>query len=92
MDINVIQQLITTLGFPIVCVIFLGWFLYKIWTKSQTQNESREEKLYLVIAQAQSQNEKLSQTNAEFVTVLTNYKTDLDAIKTDVSEIKTKLQ
>ena len=56
--------------------------------KFTAQAEKREEKLYTVIAQAQETNERLSQTNAEFVSVLNTYKSDLEDIKSDVSEIK----
>ena len=91
MDTNAISNAITQFGFPIVACVALGWFIYTIWTKSQAQNEQREEKLYAVIAQAQEQNEKLSETNANFVEVLKNYKTDLETIKTDVCEIKAKV-
>lgn len=92
LDANVIQQAITTLGFPIVCVLFLGWFIWKIWIRQQEQNEKREEKLYSFVAEAQSVNEKLTQTNSEFVSVLQNYKTDLEVIKADVTEIKHNLK
>lgn len=88
MDINTVQTLITSLGFPIVCVIALGWFIYKAFEKFTAQSEKREEKLYTVIAQAQETNERLTQTNAEFVAVLNTYKSDLEDIKADVSEIK----
>lgn len=91
MDLNIIQQVITTLGFPIFCVIAMGWFISKLWNKSQEQNEKREEKLYEVIDKAQTQNEQLSKTNAEFVKVLDDYKLDLETIKTDVADIKQQL-
>lgn len=42
--------------------------------------------------QAQTVNEKLTQTNSEFVSILTDYKTDLDTIKTDVTTIKNQLK
>ena len=92
MDINTVQTLITSLGFPIVCVIALGWFIYKAFEKFTAQAENREEKLYTVIAQAQETNERLTQTNAEFVSVLNTYKSDLDDIKADVSEIKENMK
>ena len=92
MDVNTVQTLITSLGFPIVCVIALGWFIYKAFEKFTAQAENREEKLYTVIAQAQETNERLSQTNAEFVSVLNTYKSDLDDIKADVSEIKENMK
>ena len=88
MDVNTVQTLITSLGFPIVCVIALGWFIYTAFEKFTSQAEKREEKLYTVIAQAQETNERLTQTNAEFVSVLNTYKSDLDEIKSYVSEIK----
>ena len=69
MDVNTIQTLITSVGFPIVCVLALGWFIYKAFEKFTAQSEKREEKLYTVLANAQETNERLSKTNAEFVTV-----------------------
>ena len=92
MDVNTIQTLVTSLGFPIVCVMALGWFIYKAFEKFTAQSEKREEKLYTVIAQAQETNEKLSNTNAEFVAVLNTYKSDLDEIKADVTEIKENMK
>lgn len=92
MNLNTVQTAISTLGFPIVMVIALGWFIWKIWTKSQEQNDVRESKLYEVISNAQEQNEALSKTNSEFVAVLNAYKSDLETIKTDVAEIKSATQ
>ena len=92
MDVNTIQTLITSLGFPICVCVALGWFIYKAFEKFTSQAEKREEKLYTVIAQAQETNERLSKTNSEFVTVLNTYKSDLDDIKADVSEIKENMK
>ena len=92
MDVGTIQTLISTLGFPIVCVIALGFFIWKIWNKAEARNEKREEKLYEVIAKAQAQNEQLSETNAQFVAVLSTYKSDLESIKNDVTEIKERIK
>ena len=83
-----IEHAITTLGFPIVCVVFLGWFIWRIWLRQQQQNEHRETKLYACITEAQSVNKQLIETNSEFMKVLTDYKTDLDEIKQNVTEIK----
>lgn len=92
MNVNTIQTAITTLGFPTVCVVFLGWFIWKIWIRQQEQNEKREDKLYSFISEAQLVNEKLTKTNAEFVTILNTYKSDLEVIKSDVTEIKQKMK
>ena len=88
MDVNTIQTLITSVGFPIVCVLALGWFIYIAFQKFTANAEKREDKLYAIIAEAQATNEKLLETNAGFVSVLDAYKTDLVKIKEDVSVIK----
>lgn len=92
MDVNTIQTAISTLGFPIVCVLFLGWFIWKIWMSQQEQNKEREDKLYEYIGKAQEVNEQLTKTNSEFVEVLHSYKSDLDTIKNDVTEIKQNMK
>ena len=92
MDVNTIQTAISTLGFPIVCVLFLGWFIWKIWMSQQNQNKEREDKLYEYIGKAQAVNEQLTKTNSEFVEVLHSYKSDLDTIKNDVTEIKQNMK
>ena len=91
MDVNNITQLITSLGFPIVCVIAMAYAMWKVYTRSEGRNEQREDKLYKVISDAQVQNKELSDTNSKFVTILQNYESDLDGIKTDVTDIKNKL-
>lgn len=92
MEANTIQTLVSTLGFPIVCVLFLGWLIWKIWMRQEEQDEKRETKLYEVISEAQTVNEKLTKTNAEFVAVLSTYREDLEVIKNDVSEIKQNMK
>lgn len=91
MDANTISQLITTLGFPIVLVGVLVWFIWRIYNDQKETNRDREEKLYEVVANAQAQNVELSNTNARFVGILETYKTDLEEIKHDVTDIKTHL-
>ena len=92
MDLNGIQQAISTFGFPIAFVIFLAWFIWKIWNQQQDQNQSREEKLYEYLGKANALNEQLTKTNSDFVTVLNAYKTDIEQIKNDVTEIKTNMK
>lgn len=91
MDVNTITELITNLGFPIVLVGVLVWFIWRIYNDSKVQGEAREEKLYDVISKAQQQNVELSNTNAKFVSILETYKSDLEEIKHDVTDIKSTL-
>ena len=91
-NIDTIQNLVASVGFPIVVCFALGWFIYKVFERYTTQSEKREEKLYTIITEAQVTNERLLQTNAEFVSVLETYKTDLVEIKSDVAEIKQNMK
>lgn len=90
-----ILQAITTVGFPIVCALVMGWFIYKIYTNTTQQNKEnmekvqarcaeREEKLYQQIERAQ-------QINGEAIATITLYAERLEVIQADVKEIKEKL-
>lgn len=92
MDVNAIQTIITTVGFPIFCVLALGWFIYHAYEKMAKRNEEREDKLYTALKEAQDQMDKVTDTNAQFVEILKSYKTDIEDIKTDVTEIKERMK
>lgn len=92
---NEILQAITTVGFPIVCALVMGWFIYKIYTNTTEQNKAnmaavqerckeREEKLYEQLAKAQ-------QINGEAIATITLYAERLEVIQADVKEIKEKI-
>lgn len=92
MDITTIETLITSVGFPIVCVIGMGWFIYKFYVDYTNQSKEREDKLMQFIVEEQVQMQNLVSTNAEFVEVLNSYKKDIEEIKRDVSDIKSEIQ
>lgn len=70
-------ELITTVGFPIACVIAMGWFIYKIYQKSiDRENELRDEI---------KENQKI---NAKFADIINRYSLEIGEIKSDVKEIK----
>jgi preprotein translocase subunit YajC len=77
MDIAMITELISTLGFPMACVIAMGFFIYKIYKKS----EDREDKLMLEI-------EENRRINADAIATIGKYAGSIDEIKHDISEIK----
>ena len=61
MDMQAIIDLITTVGFPIVCCLGLGWFIYKFTNQQRDDNIHREEKLMDCI---DNQNEVLVRINS----------------------------
>lgn len=77
MDINNIVTLISTLGFPIVVCLVLGWFIYKIYKKS----EQREDALRAEIKENQ-------EINSKAVSTLALYAERLGVVEQDVKEIK----
>ena len=80
-------ELISTLGFPIACVIALGIFVLKIYNQSVT----REDKLMGEIIENRLVNEKAIETIAQFAERFTHIENDVEAIKTDINLIKDKI-
>lgn len=92
---DAILTAITTVGFPIVCAIVMGWFIYKIYVNTTEQQKTnmeqvqarcaeREEKLYQQI-------EKAQEINGQAIATITLYAEKLDSIQADVKEIKERL-
>lgn len=101
MEVNNFVEIISTLGFPIACVIGMGFFIYHIyntWTKQnaeqmekvQNRCQEREEKLYIEIAKNREVNAKAIETIAHYAEKIDIIQKDISDIKTDIIVIKTK--
>ena len=77
MGTNEIVSLITNVGFPIVCVLGMGFFIWQIYK----QSVKREDKLY-------TQVEESREVNAKAIDTIAKYAEKLDTIQQDVKEIK----
>lgn len=88
-------ELIPTLGFPIVCVIALGAFVFHIYRNTTKENKEamaamqerckeREDKLYEEI----KENRRI---NAEAIATIAKYADRLDVIQKDIDEIKVEV-
>ncbi len=78
--VTFLVELIPTVGFPIVCVVALGLFVYKIYKRS----EEREDKLMTELTETRK-------VNAQAIETITKYATNLETITNDISEIKTDI-
>jgi chromosome segregation ATPase len=87
MEAGIIIELISTLGFPIACVVALGIFVWKIYNQSIT----REDKLMQEITENRLVNEKAIETIAQFAERFTHIETDVELIKNDITVIKEKI-
>ena len=88
MDITVITELITSLGFPIALVVSMGYFIFRLWK----QSVEREERLLTEITENRLVNEKAVETIAQFAERFTHIETDVTEIKNDIVLIKDKMQ
>ena len=70
-------EAVTTVGFPITCVLIMGWFIYKIYQKSIDREEELREEI--------KENRKI---NSKFAEIINRYSLELSEIKHDVKEIK----
>ena len=61
-----ITQLISNLGFPIACVIGLGYYVYQAQKTQAEENAKREERLYQII---DKQSEQLSEVKTSLDTL-----------------------
>ena len=86
---------ITTVGFPIVCALVMGWFIYKIYNNTTQQNKQAMEQLQARSAEREdklyTQLDKLQETNGQAIATITLYAERLEIIQADVKEIKEKL-
>lgn len=102
MEVSTIIELVSTLGFPIVCVIAMAWFIYRIYSnmtkanaenmeKVQTRCAEREDKLYEEIKENREVNSKAIATIGLYADRLNHIEDNLEDVKSDVSIIKEKL-
>lgn len=94
MDVQAIQTLISSLGFPIVCTLGLGIFVFKIWKAQREDNNkqltqmserclAREERLY-------QQMDKYNQILSDAVETLTKIDTRISVLEEIVSKNEEK--
>ncbi len=88
MDIKLIIEMIGALGFPIVVAGVLGWFIWKIYKKS----EDREEALRSQILDSQKVNAEAIHTIALYAERLGTIEEDLKDVKHDVNILIHKQQ
>lgn len=77
MSVEVITQLITTVGFPIAAVVVCGFFIYKI---TQTYREDLTKQLDIQQQKAEAREERLYEQLADFGDSLNSFNETLNRI------------
>ena len=92
MDVNMVQTLISSLGFPIVMVGACGFFIWKMYIDSTIRNKEREEKLYTTLGEVNATNRSISETNKEISEtnrrLVDQFTDDMQKVREDISDIK----
>lgn len=86
MEWDSITTIISTVGFPIFCVVCLGYFVWKAFNMVMQNNKEREAKLYDTIAEIRGQLKEASATNASFIKILEAMSKDIEDIKEKIKE------
>lgn len=88
-------EIISTVGFPIACVIAMGAFIFYIYKQTTKENadnmakvqarcKEREDKLYEELRLSRD-------VNARAIATIAHYAEKLDVIQKDISDIKTDI-
>lgn len=84
--------MISTLGFPIVCVIGLAFFIWKVWSHYRDDMNANMERLQARCIEREkvltAELEKSEAIIQKAVETLAFYETNISDIKNDVAEIK----
>lgn len=89
---NDIVNVISTVGFPIFCVIALGFFIYKAFEKITNTNAEREKELYKLLGETREQLNNAIEINASFVEILNDLKNNMANVQDDILKIKSTLK
>ena len=102
MDLNIISEAISTLGFPIVMVGAFGWYIQKkdkekalVDAEIRERSNTERDMLIASIEKNRLVNEKLLQTNKELAEsnrlLINEFSIKINNIENNVAEIKSKI-
>lgn len=80
-----VVQMISTVGFPIVAVIAMGFFFYKMWTTQEVRNKEREEMLMNLIRE-------LSVNLADLGRIIDENSKNIAVLSEKVESVENKLE
>lgn len=84
-DLNGLQTFINSLGFPIVCAIGLGYFIFRVW---KAQREDNNKQMENMAKRCQQREDKLFDQIDKFSTTLDKFNFTLTRIDTRISVLE----
>lgn len=86
MDYAMINEFITTVGFPITCVLGLGYFIWKVYNSMAEQNKDREARYIEMLTDQTRINGEFQQTLAELALTINAINVRLESIEDTIKE------
>ena len=81
-------QVLQSVGFPIFCVLALGYFVYSSYQKMITDTKEREDKLYTMLASAQSTISSAVENNVKLAAQIEIMQKNVEKLAEDIEDIK----
>lgn len=81
-------QVLQSVGFPIFCVLALGYFVYSSYQKMITDTKEREDKLYTMLASAQSTISSAVENNVKLAAQIEIMQKNVEKLADDIEDIK----
>lgn len=81
-------QVLQSVGFPIFCVLALGYFVYSSYQKMITDTKEREDKLYTMLGSAQATINSAVENNVKLAAQIEIMQKNVEKLADDIEDIK----
>ena len=81
-------EVLQSVGFPIFCVLALGYFVYSSYQKMITDTKEREDKLYAMLTSAQSTISSAVENNVKLAAQIEIMQKNVEKLAEDIEDIK----
>ena len=81
-------QVLQSVGFPVFCVLALGYFVYSSYQKMITDTKEREDKLYTMLGSAQSTINSAVENNVKLAAQIEIMQKNVEKLADDIEDIK----
>ena len=81
-------EVLQSVGFPILCVLALGYFVYSSYQKMITDTKEREDKLYAMLTSAQATISSAVENNVKLADQIEIMQKNVEKLAEDIEDIK----
>ena len=81
-------EVLQSVGFPIFCVLALGYFVYSSYQKMITDTKEREDKLYAMLTSAQATISSAVENNVKLAAQIEIMQKNVAKLAEDIEDIK----